>query len=65
MISTHLTIKDAIIYSSGTRSALYEAMKTGHLKAVKWGKRTLIPVSALDEYMNNLPVYEPKEQTKD
>lgn len=39
---------------------LYEEIKAGRLKAKKFGKRTLITATALEEWLNSLPDYEIK-----
>ena len=37
---------------------LYEEIKSGRLKAKKFGKRTLVTAAALEDWLNNLPDYE-------
>lgn len=37
------------------QTKIYEQIKLGRLKAVKFGKRTLIPAKALEEWLNSLP----------
>lgn len=37
-----------------SRSALYELIKSGRLRTVKAGRRRLVPVSALEEYVGSL-----------
>ena len=37
-----------------SRSALYELIKSGQLRTVKAGRRRLVPVSALEEYVDSL-----------
>lgn len=37
------------------QTKIYEEIKLGRLKAVKYGRRTLIPAEALREWLNNLP----------
>jgi excisionase family DNA binding protein len=37
-----------------SRSALYELIGSGRLRTVKSGRRRLVPVSALSEYLNSL-----------
>jgi excisionase family DNA binding protein len=36
---------------------LYAEINAGRLKAKKFGKRTLIPASALNDWIDNLPDY--------
>lgn len=38
------------------RTAAYEEMKTGRLKARKCGRRTLIPRTEAERWLANLPV---------
>ena len=37
-----------------SRSLLYELIRSGRLRTVKAGRRRLVPVSALDEYVASL-----------
>jgi len=37
-----------------SRSALYELIRSGQLRTVKSGRRRLVPVSALAEYLDSL-----------
>ena len=37
-----------------SRSALYELIRSGRLRSVKSGRRRLVPVAALDEYVAGL-----------
>lgn len=52
-----LTIPEAVQVSGMSRSSLYVAMQRGDLVAKKAGKRTLIAVSDLEEYLSALPNY--------
>ena len=54
---SHLPIPGAVAYSGSSRTALYEAMKLGKIEARKCGRRTLVSVASLDEYLASLPVY--------
>jgi excisionase family DNA binding protein len=48
----------AAVHASGlSRTAIYEAMKRGDLKAIKAGRRTLIQHAELEAYMAGLPAY--------
>lgn len=53
-----LSIPDAVRVSGLSRSRVYEALKARELKAVKAGRRTLIPVADLEAYLANLPQYQ-------
>jgi excisionase family DNA binding protein len=37
-----------------SRSGIYELIRSGKLRSVKQGRRRLIPVTALTEYLNSL-----------
>lgn len=37
-----------------SRSALYELIRSGQLRSVKSGRRRLVPVSALSDYLDSL-----------
>lgn len=52
-----VTIPGAVQTSGLSRSAIYEALKRGDLKARKSGRRTLISFADLDNYLANLPEY--------
>lgn len=52
------TLPEAVAYSGLSRSALYLAMRRGHLKASKAGRRTIIRFSDLDEYLLALPQFQ-------
>ncbi|WP_321326995.1 helix-turn-helix domain-containing protein [uncultured Parasphingorhabdus sp.] len=53
-----LSIPDAVRVSGLSRSRVYEALKARELKAVKAGRRTLIPVADLEAYLAKLPQYQ-------
>lgn len=50
-----LTLPEAVAYTRRSRAALYQLIKEGRLEARKAGRRTLIPVSALDGMLAGLP----------
>lgn len=56
-----LTIPDAVRTSGISRTAIYEALKTGRITAVKCGKRTLINYQSLSGYLASLPTYKAGE----
>lgn len=37
-----------------SRSVIYELIRSGRLRTVKQGRRRLVPVHALDEYVDSL-----------
>ncbi len=49
------TVKDLVAGGVGSRSTVYEALKSGALKAKKRGKSTIILPDYLEEYLQNLP----------
>lgn len=50
-----LTIREAVAYARRSRAALYVDIREGRLEARKAGRRTLIPVAALDRMLDSLP----------
>ena len=53
-----LTIPEAVAASRMSRSALYEAMRRGDLKAQKAGSRTIILTVELERFLSNLPAFQ-------
>ncbi len=49
------TIDEVVEAGGGGRTAVYEAIKNGALKARKRGKMTVILASDLAQYLENLP----------
>ena len=49
------SIAEAVEAGAGGRTAIYEAIKSGALKARKRGKRTVILAPDLAQYLENLP----------
>jgi excisionase family DNA binding protein len=54
------TIADACAVARTGRTSLYEAIRTGALRAVKRGKRTIILADDLRRYLEALPAVEVK-----
>ena len=53
----NLQIPEAVQVSGLSRSRIYEALRKQELRAIKAGRRTLIPVAELEAYLANLPPY--------
>jgi len=54
------SIAEACSVARTGRTALYEAIRSGALRAVKNGRRTLVLADDLRRYLQNLPAVEPK-----
>lgn len=49
---------EAVEMTGMSRASIYRAIKAKQLTPVKNGKRTLLPVSELEKFINNLPKME-------
>jgi excisionase family DNA binding protein len=52
-----VTVPEAVKSSGLSRSSIYEALKRGDLQAKKAGRRTLIQVADLRDFLERLPAY--------
>ena len=60
MAKLAFTIAEAVEAGAGGRTAVYEAIKSGALKARKRGRSTVILAADLEEYLQNLPDFHEK-----
>jgi excisionase family DNA binding protein len=54
------SIAEACSVARAGRTSLYEAIRSGALRAVKRGRRTIVLADDLRHYLENLPVVVPK-----
>lgn len=51
------TIEEAVKLTGLGKTRLYQELNSGRLRAVKAGKRTLIPHAAIQEWLGSLEAY--------
>jgi len=57
MTALSYTIEEAAKITGLGRTRLYEELNTGRLKGVKAGRRTLIPHSSIEQWLEILETY--------
>ncbi|HRQ60058.1 MAG TPA: helix-turn-helix domain-containing protein [Alphaproteobacteria bacterium] len=55
-----LTITEFCSIANIGRTNAYRLINSGAIKAVKIGKKTLIPLEALEEWISSLTAYQPR-----
>jgi excisionase family DNA binding protein len=63
MTQLAFTVREACEAARIGRTNLYEAIRSGELRAVKRGKRTLVLAEDLRRFLESLPAVTPKGQT--
>jgi excisionase family DNA binding protein len=58
------SIAEACAAARAGRTSIYEAIRSGALRAVKRGRRTLVLADDLRRYLESLPALEPKPMTE-
>lgn len=55
--SINVSVPEAARILGCSRAKFYQLLGEGHIRAVRLGKRTLIPVDAIREFSAKLPAY--------
>lgn len=58
MTKAYCMVPYVVEYSGLSRSRIYELLKRGELPARKAGRRTLISLADVDQYLASLPTYQ-------
>ncbi len=53
-----LSVKEAGAYLRVSRATVYNLINARKVRAVKLGRRTLLPLESLKAFTNSLPIYE-------
>lgn len=54
--ATVLSVNDFCLWAGIGRTAFYAELKAGRLVARKFGRRTIVPLSEAEKWLNSLPV---------
>ena len=60
MLPLAYSVAEACAVARTGRTSLYEAIRSGALRAVKRGRRTILLAEDLRRYLESLPAVEPK-----
>ena len=58
------SVKEACEVTGIGATKMYQALDSGQIKAVKWGKRTLILRADLESFLNNLDAYKADKEVQ-
>jgi excisionase family DNA binding protein len=53
----NLTVSESVRFTGIKTTKLYEYLSSGQLRAIKSGRRTLIPVAELNRLLDSMPAY--------
>lgn len=61
--NSHITVAEAIAVFRVGRTKLYQLISSGEIRAVKLGRRTLIPAQSAIKYFEDLPTFPTRTDT--